>query len=38
MVRRLVEQETNDINIQKEKIIILKGEAEMIYRDALPIL
>ena len=38
MVRRLVEQETNDINIQSEKISILKGEAEIIYKDALPIL
>ena len=38
MVKKIVEQEANDINIQSEKIMILKGEAEIIYKDALPIL
>ena len=38
MVKKIVEQEANDINIQSEKIMILKGEAEIIYKDAIPIL
>ena len=38
MVKKIVEQEANEINIQSEKIIILKGEAEIIYKDAIPFL
>jgi len=38
MVKKVVEQEANEINIQSEKILILKSEADIIYKDALPVL
>lgn len=37
MVKKVVEQEANDVNIQQEKIILLKAEADQILKEAQPI-
>jgi len=38
MVKKVVQQEASELNIQGERILILKGEADQIYKDALPML
>ena len=37
-MKKVVEQEANYINVQSEKIVILKSEADTILKDAMPIL
>ena len=34
MVKKMVESEANEINIQSEKIMILKSEADIILKEA----
>ncbi len=38
MSKKTVESEANEINIQSEKILILKSEADIILKEAKPIL
>ena len=38
MSKKTVESEANEINIQSEKILILKSEADIILKEAQPIL
>ncbi len=37
-MKKVVEAETNEINLQSEKIFIMKGEANIILKEAFPVL